>query len=349
MRIWIDVMTPKQATMFGFIAEHLKRSGHEILFTAREYESTVGAAQRLGIDVHVVGKYAEGGPMDKVLADAEREAGLARLVWGFRPDALLSYPNPPAAKVAYGLGIDYVAMTDSPHAVIPSRLALPLAKAVVFSSCIPPEAVMKYLVEGTAVIQYNGFDELSWVLRVKPRESYVKGLGLNPGKYVVVRPHESMATYYRGLKASVDPWATVKLVCEEMGMDAVIIPRYKAHVRRANSMKEEIGDSVHVLLGHYDGASLVGHAYAVITGGASMAREAALYGTPSAVYYPRRLYVDECITRYGFPLFRVRNDKEVREFLGRAGSLRKNTESILKGLDDPAEVAAEVLERIVGQ
>lgn len=348
MRVWIDVMTPKQATMFGFIARYLMERGHEILFTAREYESTAGAARRLGIEVHVIGKYAEGEPVDKVVADAEREAGLARLVWGFRPDVLLAYPDPPAAKVAYGLGISYVAMTDSPHAVIPSRLALPLARAAVFSSCIPPDAIMKYLTEGAAVIQYNGFDELSWVLRVKPKESYVKGIGLEPGKYVVIRPHEFMATYYRDVKASVDPWELAKFVCEEMGMDVVIIPRYTAHVRKAKSLGKEVGDCVHVLMGHYDGASLTGHAHAVITGGASMAREAALYGTPAAIYYPRRLYVDECISRHGFPLFWVRSDEGAREFLARARDLRRDTAALLEGLDDPAEVVAEVLEQVVG-
>ena len=348
MRVWIDVMTPKQATMFGFIAKYLIERGHEVLFTAREYESTVGAARRLGIEVHVVGKYAEGEPVDKVVADAEREAGLARLVWDFRPDVLIAYPDPPAAKVAYGLSINYVALTDSPHAVIPSRLALPLARAIIFSACIPPDAVKKYLTDDVAIIQYNGFDELSWVLRVRPSESYVRDLGLEPGRYVIIRPHEFMATYYRGVRTSVDPWALARYVCREMKMDVVIIPRYTSHVRKANSLKEELGDCVHVLLGHYDGASLTGHAYAVITGGASMAREAALYGTPAAIYYPRRLYVDECIARHGFPLAWARSDGEVREFLMKAGDLRRDTSALLSGLDDPAEVVAEVLERVVG-
>ncbi len=347
MRVWIDVMTPKQATMFGFIAKYLMERGHKVLFTAREYESTVGAAQRLGIEVRVVGRYAEGEPVDKVVADAEREEGLARLVWGFRPDVLIAYPDPPAAKVAYGLGISYIALTDSPHAVIPSRLSLPLARAVVFSSCIPLDAVRKYLIDGTSIIQYNGFDELSWVLRVRPNESYVKGQGLEPGRYVIIRPHEFMATYYRGVRASVDPWALARFICGKMGMDVVIIPRYTAHVKKANLLREELGECAHVLLGHYDGASLTGHAYAVITGGASMAREAALYGTPAAIYYPRKLYVDECIARHGFPLFWVRSDDEVKEFLAKAGGFRKDVAALLSELDDPAEVVAEVLERVV--
>jgi len=333
--------------MFGFIARYLMEKGYDVIFTAREYESTVGAAQRLGIDVNIVGKYAEGEPVDKVVADAEREAGLARLVWAFKPGVLIAYPNPPAAKVAYGLGISYVALTDSPHAVIPSRLSLPLAKAVVFSSCIPPDAVKRFTVEDTAIVQYRGFDELSWVLRVRPSREYVEKAGLDPFKYVIIRPHEFMATYYRGVKAPVNPWDLARFVCRELGLDVVIIPRYSTQLRKANSLKEELGRCVHVIQGHYDGASLTGYAYAVVTGGASMAREASLYGTPAAIYYPRRLFVDECIARHGFPLFRIKDQAEMKIFLTNAERMRKSTDALLKGLDDPAEVVEEVLEKLV--
>ncbi|MDW8010947.1 MAG: DUF354 domain-containing protein, partial [Sulfolobales archaeon] len=178
VRVWIDVLTSKQGTLLGTLARELEDSGFEVLVTCRDYEYTCGVLEALGVRYVSVGRYSEGGPYSKVYEDGLRISALAELVQKFSPNYLVAYPNPPAARVAYGVGIKYVALTDSPHSVIPSRLSLPLADFVIFSECIPVDEVRVYVSEKfTKLLTYRGVDEVGWIKRLKPREEDIRELG----------------------------------------------------------------------------------------------------------------------------------------------------------------------------
>ena len=312
MLVWLDALTSKQGTLLSLIAKELIRLGHDVLVTCRRYEFTEKSILRWGFNPIVVGEYAEGGPTSKVLADIHRMEGLLKVIDRYKPSALVAYPNPPAARVAFGVGIKYIALTDSPHATIPSRLSLPLADVVIASNCIPSHLISRYMFNESRLIQYNGVDELAWILRTRPKLDEVTRFNLTPYKYVVYRPHEYRATYYPASKLNFSYEDVVKTI-NNLGFTAVVIPRYSDQVRKALELMR-LGYDVRLIWGEcYDGISLTFYAVAAVTGGATLAREAALLGTPGITYFPEELYVNKCLVKMGYPVIKVRNLAELRE------------------------------------
>ncbi|MEM0014799.1 MAG: DUF354 domain-containing protein [Zestosphaera sp.] len=345
-RVWIDVLTSKQATLFGFLARELLTRGYEVLVTCRDYEYTVGALKRVGLNPVVVGRYVAGSPYDKVLGDADRLFGLTAYVERFRPDVLIAYPNPPAARLAFGVGIKYVAVTDSPHAYIPSRLSLPLADVVIVSDCIPEDEVRRYILRDAELVRYGGVDEVAWLIRSRPDVEYVKSLGLMPGEYVIVRPHEAHATYYRGVNVAFD---LEEFIIEALGrgLKVVFLPRYPEHEELARKMESIAGGGVVLLRGSYDGVSLAFHARAVVSGGSTLAREAALLNTAGITYYPGVLHVNECVRARNYPLFKVSSTREALELVDGRGSFVKDATEVTKRLAEDFEDLIEVCLKVI--
>ncbi len=334
------MLTSKQGVLLGTLARELASKGYEVLATCREYEYACRVLETLGVPHVSVGRYVEGDSFSKVREDGWRVSALADAVREFSPGYLVAYPDPSAARVAFGTGVKYIALTDSPHATLPSRLSLPLADFVVFSECIPVEEIRHYASERFAkLLTYRGVDEVGWIKRLEPREEDVRALGLKPWSYVVFRPAEEMATYYRGL--NLVPAGDVLRVLVELGYDVVLLPRYSKH-------RELERERVVVLERGFVGPSLAYYARLVVTGGASMAREAALLGTPSITYTPLDLYVNSCVERWGYPLARARSLAEIerlaRELVESPQWDRRPYVDRTMSMEDPLTVVERVLE-----
>ncbi|NPA96192.1 MAG: DUF354 domain-containing protein [Crenarchaeota archaeon] len=344
-RVWIDVLTPKQARLFAALSRRLV--GFEILFTARDYDYTVATLRRLGIDPIVAGGYGYS-LREKVVEEARRIEALASVVEGC--SMLLAYPNPSAARLAYGLAIPYIAFTDSPHSVHPSRLSLPLATAVVAPSCIPMREITRFTLPGTHVEMYRGVDEVEWLKLFKPSRASLKELGLEERSYVVVRPPEVRASYY-GSRGSRVLSEVAKIVewCLGEGLSVVYMPRYardELQERFSGSRGFTIVDRSRGV----DGADLTYHALAVVTGGGSMAREAALLGTLGICLYPSRLYVDDFVEALGLPHARASSALQaielIKGFSRDPDRYRTIAREVTATLEAPSDALLRVLEEL---
>jgi len=303
MDVWIDALTSKQGTLLAHVALRLINEGFKVFMTCREYELTCDSINRLGLEPYVVGRYAEGDLLNKLQADSERISKLATLVRDVNPKALIAYPNPSASRVAFGLKIPYIALTDSPHAEIPSRLSLPLASHVIFSSCIDRHSISRYVFqEKCNILQYNGVDELIWIKHGRPSDEVLALYGVERFSYVVVRPQESYASYYLR-QPNVDIVDVIKLI-NSYDLTVVFIPRYSTHYELFRKLVDK-GLKIKLITRGYDGLSLTYYAFMVITGGGTLAREASLLGTPAITFFPQKLEVNECVRKWGFPLFSV--------------------------------------------
>lgn len=200
MKVWLDVLTPKQAFLASCIIKSMESLGYSAVVTARDYDFTLSVLERNGITATVVGRYGGNALYGKLMADIKRMAKLAGIIAKERPDALVCYPNPAAARVAFGLGIKTIILSDSPHSQPASRLSIPLADVLVHSEFIPREKFRIYVLTSfTKVVTYRGVDEVAWLKGFKPATAVLKELGLEPLSYIVIRPEESMAAYYRWL------------------------------------------------------------------------------------------------------------------------------------------------------
>ncbi len=339
--VWLDALTPKQARLMGVFAEALKSSGIRIVPTCREYEYTVGTFRLLGVEPVVLGRHGGGGLGGKLRADVERMRLLARLVEEQGPDLLVTYPNPSATRVAFGLGIPILMFNDTPHSVPACRLSCPLASTLVYSEFIPRRLMERFVLkEWTRVRRYRGVEELAWILRFKPDPRVLEELGLEEGNYVLVRPEERKASYYGEGPVLVELAAALA----RKGHRVVVLPRYREQA-------EALGSVANIVIPEsaVDGPSLEYYAAAVVTGGGTMAREAALLGTPGINLFPQRIHVDEALSRLGFPLYKARSLEEAEKlclkFLATGG--RVDTSGMLEDLEDPVKVMMEEVERLL--
>ncbi len=325
MRVWLDALTPKQGRLVACLYRSLREAGHEPFATCREHECTASVMKLHGVEPAVVGRYGGATKLGKLLADAERIKELAELVSDWGVQALVSYPNPSAARVAFGLGLPYVALNDTPHADAANRLSLPLCSFLVASEALEGK-FDRYLAPGAKVLYYKGVDEVLWVRGFEPTGSSLRELGLERRGYVVVRPEECKAAYY-----SWEAWGWLEL-CEELrrrGLRVVVLPRYEEQRAAA----ERLGFAVP--RGCVDGLDLAYHALAVVTGGGTMAREAALLGTPSYYTFPLELEVSKYVERLGFPL---------KRWSGSASELADEIASLERA--EVEEVAEEAREKL---
>lgn len=343
-KVWLDALTPKQALLAVSLARVLEEKGYNVLLTVRDYDYTVRVAELHGYKPSIIGTYGGGRLVGKLVADIERMGKLVEIVEDACVDALIAYPNPSAARVAFGLGIPYIALTDSPHSVIASRLSLPLASYIVFSYCIPRETIEVYAYPKTKLMQYNGFDELEWIKTEKPDKRIIEELELREKEYIVVRLEERYAAYYPRDKGVMVSDLAIRLSGK---VRVVALPRY------GDQWEELKGyNNIIVLQEPVHGISLEYYAIAVVTGGGTMAREAALLGVPGINLFPGRLYVDECVMKMGLPLYKPRNIDEAERLLldiiKDPDRYRVNTTKILSELERPSDTILLLLREILG-
>ncbi len=339
-KIWLDALTPKQALLATSIAKVLSSKGYEVFLTARDYDYTIRVAEKHGVKPLIVGGYGGSRLIGKLVADLERAKNLVNIVERESPRVLIAYPSPSASRVAFGLGIPYIALTDSPHSVPASRLALPLADTVLFSYCIPREKIEVYTYSKTRLLQYNGFDELEWIKTEKPDPRVVETLGLEEKKYVVVRLEERYAAYYPKSNS-----VRVSEIVEKLAsrVKVVALPRYGDQWEELKEL-----ENVTVLDDPVHGVSLEYYAAAVVSGGGTMTREAALLGVPGINLFPGRLDVDECVMRLGLPLYKARNTSEALNILEKIlrdpDKYHVDSSNIIEELEKPSDVLVKILE-----
>jgi hypothetical protein len=115
--------------------------------------------------------------------------------------------------------------------------------------------------------------------------------------------------------------------------NVLFLPRYKRKPMKNLIIPKEFVDS----------ASLVSKADLVISAGGTIAREAALQGIPTIVISPfGKLYVNEYLSKKGFPIFTVPADKALsyaKRLLGKIWDVKDKLEKLENPID--------IIERII--
>ena len=72
MKIWFDILTPKQVMFFKRAVTSLRSSGHVVLCTSRQYREAVELARIKSLDLTIVGSHGGADRYDKLLQSASR-------------------------------------------------------------------------------------------------------------------------------------------------------------------------------------------------------------------------------------------------------------------------------------
>jgi len=354
MKVFIDILTPKQCMLFAKLSRRLREEGHKVTEATREYREVNQLLKIKGIAAKVVGKHGGANIQDKLEASAQRTLELARLFAELQPDVAVSFASPETSRVAFGLGIPHVCLNDSPHSEAVSRLTTPLATLLLTPKFIPKTAWTKFGIQPDRIIQYNAMDPWAWLKDFKPDKKILKQLRLTPSRPIVVfRAEESFASYLLGKapKTSVLMPLLNSLLKSNLDIQAVIIPRYDAQIAQ---LTREFKDRAVVCESTIDAPSLIANSSAFVGAGGTMTAEAALLGIPTFSCYPSEpTLIEEHLMKKRLVVretnWRKLETKVLRTL--RNVSRAKRTQSartakLTNGFEDPIEVVMKAIKMI---
>lgn len=322
MRAWYDACTGKHVRFGTAIARRLRKDGHEVVFTTREHPDTVALAKVLGESPIVVGKYDPRSLLSRLEESAHRMLKFSKMLKDNPPDIAVSHQSVELCRVAFGLGIPAIVTADTPYAEAVNRLTVPFSNVLLVSEAIPANLYKKY--GSRKIIRFKGVDEVAWTKN--------PDRGSTPEfkrPLIVVRQIETRAAYCAG-KEDLTVEAAHKLA--SLGT-VVFLARYsKPKYKNVMVMKEFV-----------DSASLAGQADLVVSAGGTIAREAALQGTPSMVISQfGKIHVNEYLSKKKFPLFIVKPPK-IMEYAKRYLGKRFDVEMKLAELENPVDIIAQII------
>jgi len=353
MKVFIDILTPKQCMMFTKLSERLRKNGHQVFEVTREYKEVVELLSLKGIKAQVVGRHGGDTLEGKLKASAQRTLELASTMQEFRPDVAVSFASPETSRVAFGLGVPHVYLNDSPHAEAVARLTVPLATVLLTPKIIPKTAWTKFGIAQDRIVQYDALDAWAWLKDFKPDKRILTQLGLDKSRPIAVfRTEESFASYLLGkpLRPVLLPLVEA-LLMTKADFQAVMIPRYESQIA---FLKEKLGDRVHVCESPIDATSLLSYTAVFVGAGGTMTSEAALLGVPTFSCYPDNpSLIEGYLIKKGLviretSLKRLKN--RVLETLRNVGQVRKaqsvRAQALTSTFEDPIDVVFEAIKRV---
>lgn len=322
LRIWYDACTGKHVRYGAAIAERMKRRGHEIIFTLRKHPDTIPLAQYLGLKFHVVGKYDPTSNFTRLYESLLRQLSFCEMFREKFPNIAISHGSVDLCRVAFGLGVPVITTYDTPHANAASRLTIPLSSIIIASKAISEDYLRRY--GARKIVAFEGVDEVAWMKNFKPKKNYEFGKPL-----IVVRQIEAKAAYAEGL---TDITEKIARKLTSLGK-VVFLSRYERKPKENLIIPEEFIDS----------AELAAQADLVVSVGGTIAREAALAGTPSIVIKVfSGMHVNEYLANKGFPIFLVQPENVLdyaRKYMGK----RFDVKSLINELEDPVDIIEEIV------
>jgi uncharacterized protein len=292
MRIWVDLTNSPHVLVLRPLIEVMRRDGHEVEVTARDFAQTLELCERFGIAHTAIGRHRGGRVAGKAVGLAARSVALARWARGRRFDVAIGHGSNDVSVAAALLRVPSATAFDYEWAAAQHHVNCRLARVVMVPDVIPPERLARYGARGK-VRGYAGLKEEYYLADFQPDPAVLAELGLDRERpLVVVRTPPEVSLYHR----FENP--LFRRVLERLAggeAQAVVLPRTAEQRREVAAL----GDFV-VPARAIDAQSLVAYADLVISAGGTMNREAVALGTPVFTTFEGRLgAVDEGLLREG--------------------------------------------------
>ncbi len=356
LRIWFDILTPKQIMFFKNFVERLKIDGHQVLCTSRNYREATQLAFLNNFQLVVVGKYGGQEKYGKLKASCERIIKLAKIVKKFNPDIVVSFSSPDAARVSFGLGIKHYVFNDSPHAEKVARLTIPLIDHLFCPWIIPKSAWNSYGIKSEKITQYKALDPYTWIRSVEKENSVnqkrmLRFLKIDPQKKtVLIRPDENKASYVTDNKKNQTVLIIDKIVNEfSDNTNIIILCRYSDQIQK---FKERYSKKVFLIGKAVDGRSLLHISDLFVGGGGTMTAESVLLGKPTVSIAPVDFKVEQYLIEKGL-IKKILDPENLVHVINKilndpsyAKMINKKAMTFRNGMEDPVEVFLKFIKTI---
>ena len=334
MKIWIDILTPKQLLFSEPIVEKLGKK-HDLLCTSRDYEEVSKLAKIRDFNLIFVGKHGGGDKKTKLKASIDRMEKLSTKIRTFSPDIVISFCSPEAARIAFGLGIKHVAFCDSPHAEAVMRLTLPLIQKLLIPFTIPKKKFSKYGIDEKNIIQYKAIDAFVTIQRKIDQKAKLPFKN-NNRKNILIRVEEEEASY-TSKSCKIIP--IIKKIEREYENDnIVVLGRY---TKQIENLQKIIGKKVKIVKMTYDGKHLLKNTDIFIGSGGTMTAESALMGIPTISYNAVPNIIENFLVKK-YLIRRETNPNKISNYIKKIfestnNQNQKRAEKIRKQMENPIE------------
>jgi predicted glycosyltransferase len=290
VKVWVDLTNSPHVLVMRPVIASLRREGHEVQVTARNFAQTLELCERFGIEHTAVGRHRGSGLAAKARGLVARSFELWR--WARRRsfDLALGHGSNDITIAAALLRIPCSTMFDYEWATVQHNVNCRLAQAVVVPDAIPPERLYRYGARGK-VRPYPGLKEEYYLAGFEPDPAVLEELGLDRTQPIaVVRTAPEVSLYHR-----FENDLFTQVLERLRGAQTVVLPR-------TPEQREELrGRGGFTVPEHaVDAQSLVAFADLVVSAGGTMNREAVALGTPVFTVFEGRLgAVDERLIAEG--------------------------------------------------
>ena len=340
MKIWIDILTPKQLLFSEPIVERLGKK-HNILCTSREYEEVSKLAKIRHFDLVFVGKHGGGNKKNKLKASIERIDKLSKKIQKFEPEVVISFGSPEAARISFGLGIKHIMFCDSPHANAVMRLTLPLIQKLLIPYVISKKEFSKYGIKEKNIVQYKAIDAVVTMKR-KIDKNLNSPFKNNNKKNILIRVEEEEASYTS--KSSKIIPIIQKIANDYKEENILVLARY---TKQIINLRKVIGSKVKIIKMSFDGKYLLNNTDIFIGSGGTMTAESALMGIPTISYNAVPNIVENFLVKKHL-VKREINPNKITNHIKKIFELNNNQEQkrakkIVKEMEDPIEKLIKII------
>ncbi len=342
MKIWIDILTPKQLLFSEQIIKKLGKK-HKILCTSREYKEVTKLAKIRNFDLIFVGKHGGGDKKAKLEASIDRMQKIYEKIRVFSPDVTISFCSPEAARISFGLGIRHIAFCDSPHHNAGMRLTLPLIQKLLIPNVIPKNEFSKYGIDAKNIISYKAIDAVVTNKR-KINQKAPLPFKDNKRKNIVIRMEEDEAAY-ASKSNKIEP--IIKQIIEEYSREnIVILARYAKQIQ---NLQKKFGKKAKIVEMSFDGKHLLNNTDVFIGSGGTMTAESALLGVPTISYNAVPSIIENYLVKKHL-VKRETNPVRVCSYIKKVvltnnSEHQKRVKRITAGMEDPVQKLMNVIEQ----
>ena len=343
MKIWFDVLTPKQLLFFEPMIKRIKKN-HTVLCTSRDYQQVTQLAKIRGLKLIIVGKHGGSRRHDKLNASLHRAKSLSLRIKGFSPDITISFCSPEAARVSYGLDITHICFSDSPHATAVMRLVIPLVQKLLIPWIIPKKEFTKFGINIKDVISYRSIDA-AVIARRKISENNKIRSKKNGRKTILVRVEEEYASYSTKKRPAIP---IIKEILESFPNEEIIVMgRYASQVRH---LQQVFGKKIRVLSKVIDSKILLKKIDVFIGSGGTMTAESAMLGIPTISYNAIPNIIETYLVKKKL-IIRKTNPKQIASSIEKILEspnleIKKRSKKMMNSMEDPYHALVKTMKSV---
>jgi len=344
LKIWFDVLTPKQLVFFEPMIKRIKKN-HTVLCTSRDYNQVTQLAKIRNLKLIIVGKHGGIKKHDKLNASLGRSKSLSIRIKEFSPDITISFCSPEAARVSYGLNITHVCFSDSPHANAVMRLVIPLVQKLLIPWVIPKKEFVKFGINIKDIIHYRAIDA-AIIARRKISKNSKKLVKESKRKVILVRIEEEYASYSTKKRPAIP---IIKEIIKNFNDEEIVVMgRYTSQVRQ---LAQTFGKKIRVLSKVVDSKILLENTDVFVGSGGTMTAESALLGIPTISYNAVPNIIESYLVRKKL-VIRETNPKRVaasiRNILESSNlETKKRSKKIWNSMEDPYPILVKTMKSVL--